>query len=118
MKNNLQKIYANLSPKQLAELYYRNSLKEDEAEIGKILASVPRKAYRCLDGEFTDARDTYFDIALAWGMDFWRTRCLLFEALRNFASALDRGAREDAAGDQSLSQAERRTRPSGPSSAG
>ncbi|HCU23923.1 MAG TPA: hypothetical protein DF383_02810 [Deltaproteobacteria bacterium] len=96
MKHNLQKIYTHLTGKQLGALYYLHSLKSDENEIQKILASVPRKNYSCLDAEFTDARDTYFDLALAWGLDYWRTRGLLFEFIHCFKLSLDRGSREDA----------------------
>ena len=96
MKHNLQKIYTRLIGKQLGALYYLNVLKSDESEIQKILASVPRKNYSCLDAEFTDTRDAYFDLALAWGLDYWRTRGLLFEFIHCFKLSLDRGSREDA----------------------
>lgn len=96
MKRNLIRSYDRLSNLQKAQLYFRYFLKRDHLEMRKVDATVAKKNYTCLDGEFTDARDAYFDFALVWGLDYWRTRCFVSEAVYLFKASIRHESKEGA----------------------
>lgn len=66
------KLYEGLSPKQKAALTLHYIGEQDAAEIERIRSTVEWKTYRCIDAEYTDWRDRFFDASLVWGVMYWR----------------------------------------------
>jgi hypothetical protein len=94
--SKLERIYRNLTNKQLAVLAFNHVLRGDEVEVEKIASAAPRKSYSCPDAEYTSTLDTFFQIAQIWSVDYWKARCLVFETIYHWQAAVQRNAKGDA----------------------
>jgi hypothetical protein len=73
----VEKLYTKLSPDELAALAFAANVRGDHDEFETILASVGRRTYSCLDQRFSRLTNAYLDLALFYGMTYWKNRTFL-----------------------------------------
>lgn len=76
--DRVTKLYAHLSNKERAVLELSHFASGNELEADRVLSSVPRKTYDCIDFEFRNWRDGIFHMAAMWAVSYWKlyTKCV------------------------------------------
>ena len=70
--NRLGKLHEGLSPGEKAALVFASIARLDTAEADRIVATVPIKAYRTLDLDYSDRLSRLSAMASFWGLRHWR----------------------------------------------
>lgn len=82
MTANLQRIYKDMSPSQLAVLAVNFDLTGDHESSRALLAHVPKKQYLATDSRYSDYAMFLEGMGVALGCDFWKATALhLFSLL-------------------------------------
>jgi hypothetical protein len=79
-KPSIHNLYQKLLPEELAGLAFEASMRKDNDEYDAILASVDKQPYICLNQRFVKHNNGLMDLALFYGMTYWRTRTYLMSA--------------------------------------
>lgn len=82
--DRITKLYEGLNNRERAALSLSYLIGGDELELGRVIAAVPVKTYRCLDFEYRQWLDSFFSLASLWTGEHWRTRTRLMAALAAF----------------------------------
>ena len=73
----IDKLYPKLDNYQLSALAFEALMRGDDAEKEAILGSVRELNYRCKDQRFTRRYRGYLDLALFYGMVYWKERTFM-----------------------------------------
>jgi hypothetical protein len=73
----VEKLYPKLDNDQLSALAFDALVRGDDDERLTILGSVGKKHYQCLDQQFTKRFTGYLDLAIYYGMVYWKNRAYM-----------------------------------------
>ena len=80
-KDPVRKMYASLSPHDLARVAFGHLMAGNESEVEKVIDSVPYKNYRCKDLEFQDQFEAYKTMAFLWAIEYWQVYAMHLESI-------------------------------------
>ena len=83
----VRKMYANLSPHDLARVAFGHLMAGNESEVQKVIDCVPYKNYRCKDLEFQDKFEAYKTMAFLWAIEYWQVYAMHLESIIDGMSA-------------------------------
>jgi len=73
-QTSINKIYENLSNKELANLVFNTIPSKNTQKIDKLVSLVPIKKYSCVDFEYRDHLDRILRMAYTWSIWHWQLK--------------------------------------------
>ena len=70
--DRITKLYEDLTNKERAALCYRYQMDDNDVEVARIIATVPRKAYEGADEEFKGWLISFSVMANVWAINHWK----------------------------------------------
>jgi hypothetical protein len=72
-QDRITKLYGKLTNKERAALAFHHLTNVNEAELERVVATVPRETYECLDMEYRRWLNGFFDMGALWAIEHWRS---------------------------------------------
>ncbi|SEO38470.1 hypothetical protein SAMN05216404_11958 [Nitrosospira multiformis] len=72
MNDPTSKMYAHLTPVELAPLAVKYMVAGDERELARIRSACPLKTYTMQDSAYIDRIESFLRMANAWGLLYWQ----------------------------------------------
>ena len=72
MEKQLENLYKNMTPKELASLAFSHIAHTDEKALNEIILHVPRYTYHIPDAVYRHHLERISITAMYWGMTFWK----------------------------------------------
>lgn len=87
-RNQLEKLYTNLTEHELASLAFHHLANHNELELERIQAAVPRHTYRQLSAVYQNRSRAFFNVANIWALEHWQLLCARNAAVIGMFAAL------------------------------